>query len=247
MNKWLLLILFVILNSFYVLGATEVYDDFSSGGLDINKWNEIPGSDINNLFIDEHYVDTINEVYHTIQLTPEDRAITLEIKNRTFASGDIIEYDVNYIDGSGNRISRINVDNILISIFGFWNSVDDGGVGNDFGRYHIKITFTEEGANPEITLPNGIIKTTRGNLSSPSLEHTFGFQTRTGHNGIVHMDYDNVVIITTEPEPNLEERVEELENRVNELEEKAEEHESLLQKIIDFIKQLPEGLSKKWI
>lgn len=53
--------------------------------------------------------------------------------------------------------------------------------------------------------------------------------------------------ITPEPEPDIEERLEELENRVDELEERINEQESLIQKIIDFIKKLPKGLSKKWV
>jgi len=49
-----------------------------------------------------------------------------------------------------------------------------------------------------------------------------------------------------EQEPTLEEKLEALEERVNELEERTAWLESMINKIIEFIKNLPKGLSKNW-
>ena len=60
---------------------------------------------------------------------------------------------------------------------------------------------------------------------------------------------DQAKILTidgTVPGSDIEERLMELENRVDELEEKVNEQGLLIQKIIDFISNLPEGLSKLW-
>jgi len=236
---------FFILSLINVVNAAQVcqtYDDFSSGVLDTSKWEET------SVTIDEHFVDV--DTYHTAQLVPADKQIILEVQN-TFFPGDIIEYDVDYISGSGNRIHRAVIDNLGYSLFGFWNSVSDGGVGNDFGLYHVKITFTEEGLSNEITLPNGSIVHTRpdGNLPSSGLSHTFSLETRTGHNGIVHIDYDNVIVCLEEPElpePTLEERVVELELRVQELENRTTIIESFISQIVEFIESLPNGLKALW-
>lgn len=188
------------------ISKADLYDDFN-GGLDTDKWQELPGSNLNNDFLPEHSV-LFNEEgipYHTASYSPADRGIALEIKNRTFRAGDLISYDVVYSAGNGNRISTIRVDGVghYTSLFGFWNTLEDGGVGNDFGNYHVKLKFLEEGIYPEITVPSGEVRTTRIVIPYPTHGidyHTFGFVTRTGHDGWVHMDYDNVYISVI-PEP----------------------------------------------
>ncbi|MEK6760431.1 MAG: hypothetical protein AABX93_00755 [Nanoarchaeota archaeon] len=249
----------------------DIYDDFSSGVLDESKWNEIGN-------LDEHFIEnkSMDLRYHTAQLSEADKEIRLNF-SKIFLPGEIIEYDVNYVSGSGNRIHQITLNGNDYSLFGFWNSVSDGGVGNDFGTYHVKLTFTENGIADEITLPNGSVTQTipDGNLPSPSLQHTnVGIITRTGHNGIVHMDYDNFVICseqTTPPTSDLEQRISELENKtiafelqVNELENKIDGLESrtsmlesslsklkksfddFVKKFENFIKKLPKGIRKYW-
>ena len=48
------------------------------------------------------------------------------------------------------------------------------------------------GADVNITKPDSTVVTKR--FDSVASEHTFGFGTRTGHNGLVHIDYDNVIV-----------------------------------------------------
>ncbi|MBI2628621.1 hypothetical protein HYW74_00885 [Candidatus Pacearchaeota archaeon] len=244
MEKYLIISLLITLSIFSV-SATQVcetYDNFSSESLNTNKWIEIDGG------LDEFGVNESEGVYHTAQFNQSDKRVTLQV-NRIFIPGDIIEYDVNYINGSGNRRHTINVDGISDSwsLFGFWNTISDGGVGNDFGLYHIKINFTEQGVSDKIILPNGTIVFTipDGKLPSPGSNHSFGLVTSTGHNGIVHMDYDNVVICLEQQEPtDLEVRLTELEGRVNELEDKINLLEELINNLKSYFFFMPISIRK---
>jgi hypothetical protein len=254
--KILIGILFLLV--FPMISATQtcqVYDDFSSEVLNVSKW-EIRPNNQNWPLTDEYFIE--NGVYHMAQLNTRPAATGLEIINRIFYPGDVVEYDVNYVSGSGNRVHTISLNGLSHqwALIGFWNTLADGGVGNDLGMWHVKITFIEDGVITEMTKPDG----TRGTsiycptgfcyLNSPGLEHTLGIMTGLGHNGLVHMDYDNVIICTEdteEPEPPLEERIVELEEKVEELEDRTTWLESIIDKIITFIKNLPKGLSKIWV
>lgn len=189
----------------------ETYDDFSSGSLEEEKWEEIGGSDVNSLFVDEHLVE--DETYHTANLNQADKGVTLKLKGHTFLPGEVVEYDIEYIGGSGNRISIVDLDDNYrwLGQIGTWNDA-----GDNFGTFHFKVEFDNQGADVIITKPDETTITKR--LDSLGETHTFGFGTRTGHNGLVHMDYDNVIICSDEPEPSLEERIAALEERVTLLE-----------------------------
>jgi parallel beta-helix repeat protein len=167
------------------------YDDFSKGSLNPNKWQELPsGSGM----IDEHYVDQFREKYHTAQLNPADRGVKIEILNEIFYPEDYVEFDLYYHNGTGNRISFVDIDYSTdwFGLVGWWNDYQQGG--NDYGKYHFKIIFTTYGADVFITPPNGTTIQVQQFPQSPGNSHTFGFGTRTGNNGVTHRDYDNVVI-----------------------------------------------------
>ncbi|MEA3343306.1 MAG: hypothetical protein U9Q92_04005 [archaeon] len=174
----------------YVNAECGVYDDFSSGTLDSNKWYEVIATDRGTGMVDEHYVE--DGVYHTAQVNMRDGGTGLVVKNLVFKSGDTIEYDVNYISGEGNRQSTMILNgNAYRWVFlGYWNEIAGN---NDYGVHHIKLTFLSEGVYGELTRPNGDIDTHLWD-EYPAEEYTFGIVTRTGHNGLVHMDYDNVEI-----------------------------------------------------
>ncbi len=169
--------------------SCQTYDDFSTA-LNNSKWNESGD-------LEERGVNETLGVYHTAQLNGDDKMSMLKI-SRTFAPNETIEYDVNYVSGTGNRRHTVDLDGFNDwSLFGFWNA-SEVGVSNDLGLYHVKIVFSDQGAMDLITLPNGTITSTQpdGNLSSPALTHTFGLVTDTGENGTVEMNYDNVKICT---------------------------------------------------
>jgi len=175
-----------------------LYDDFSSGVLDANKWVEKLEASLHNLPVDQHFVT--DGVYHTAQLNEADRGIGLVFKDRPFLPGESVEYDVFYNSGSGNNEHNlwVNGNAFTTSIFGFWNSIAEAGVGNNLGKYHIKVDFSEQGVLANITRPDLTQATI--NFPYPSTNYEFGFVTRTGHNGTIHLDYDNVYVNEI-PEP----------------------------------------------
>lgn len=162
-----------------------LYDDFSSGFLDSDKWSEVSN-------MSEHFVNNFGLFYHTGQTTPSDRENLLML-NRTFNSEEFLNYSINYSSGSGNRIHVISIDNSsskFYGLFGFWNGIEPAG--NDFGTYNMRIDFTDLGTDLTITKPDNSVATRF--FSSPGSTHTIGIGTRTGHNGLVNMDYDNFYI-----------------------------------------------------
>ncbi len=201
MEKWLIFgVLVMLLIVPYVNAECGVYDDFSSGTLDSNKWYEVIATDVGAGMLDEHYVE--DGVYHTAQVNIGDRGTGLVVKNVVFKPGDTIEYDVDYVCGYGNRISTmmLNGDAYSATLIGYLNGIHPEG-SNEYGTHHVKLTFLGfDGVKVEINRPNGDYNTWIQTYSKfgtyPAEEYTFGIVTRNGHNGLVHMDYDNVVICT---------------------------------------------------
>src|SRR3989344_7124978 len=201
--------------------SAYLYDDFSNEELDQNKWSASGN-------MDEYYVE--NGVFHTAQNSGADRYTNLMMVNQEFTTGDVVEYDLVYERGSGNRMSNIIIDNIELNhyaiLVGYWNEVQQSG--NDFGTYHFRVEFVENTVNVFVTKPNG--ETVQINIGNPQINgniHTFGVGTRTGHNGIVEMDFDNFELNSDEVEENnFEERITSLEEQVEELNERVEDLET---------------------
>lgn len=181
----------------------ETYDDFSSNNLDATKWIETT------MTIDEHFIDGVEGAYHTAQLNPADREVTLR-SLRNFIAGETFEYDVNYQSGSGNVLSRIIVNSMTGDTglqtsecegqrfatggaVGFWNGLSCVGESIN-GLYHIKVSFFDNHVDTIFTDPKGNVISYEPIFSPTLSPYIVEIQTRTGHNGIVHIDYDNFVI-----------------------------------------------------
>ena len=180
-----------------VPGNCTLIEDFSSGTLDPTKWRERPSNTPSGMFTDEHFVHAQEGVYHTAQLQPTDRGTKLDLIRYTFAPGQSVEFDVNYQSGSGNQMHVLdaNDNNVReIALFGVWNS-ENFCAGNAPGRYHVKAIFTQQGVDVEVTKPNNttVICLQFGEIR-PASAYNFSVVTRTGHNGIAHMDYDNFCV-----------------------------------------------------
>jgi len=206
MKKIYLIGLFLVIFLFtisLVSSLTEVYDDFSGSTLNTDKWIESTDLESWPLF-DEHYLNTLEQAYHTAQLTPADRTILLSLTRR-FNSGETLEYDVNYQSGSGNILSRPTINEVPLDLMladvcngfatcgniGYWNG--ESTVGNLNGVYHVKVNFSEPFIQVTFinTLNQNFTYTSIRTLTSP---FTFGVSSRTGHNGFGHFDYDNFII-----------------------------------------------------
>jgi hypothetical protein len=172
-------------NSYCFFHDEFLYDDFSGSGLNNIKWQEIPG---NGGYFSIHNVQ--NGVYYTKQNYEEDKGVILKLINFEIKPGNIIEYDVNYISGSGNRLIELRVDDNVGAVtcgIGYWNG---GTIPNIFGAYHYKITYYDNYAFVEKT-GTAIHNCTITNISEPFV---FSIGSRTGGNGLLEVSYDSFKI-----------------------------------------------------
>ncbi len=154
------------------------------------------------LEIDQGYVE--NDKYTTVQAEPREGGIRLDITNKQFNAGDILEYDVDYNSLSGNAMSRIvingqRLDDLICcwrGAIGYWDQ--DMSFGNQVGTYHVKINFLGNDVLIDVTRPNG------GTIVSESVSlpapYTFGFETRTGANGACNFTYHNFIYDKQSPQ-----------------------------------------------
>ena len=254
--------LIIFTNSVMAIQTCEIYDDFSTGNLNLTKWTEVGGSDINNLFTAQHFVNETELAFHTAQLTEADRGSNIRF-NRNFSEGDVIRYKVNYQSGSGNVLSRLFVNEqagdtglqtpecegqgfATGGAIGYFNGLSCVGQ-NVKGIYHIEIVFNNNSTDVNFTDPNNntISYTPIFYVNPP---YTVMFGTRAGNNGIVHMDYDDVVICSDdkEEESSLEDRIEGLEERVNELESRVGILEVFIGKIKELLNKLLNDAKVNW-
>ena len=183
----------------------EYYDTFSSETLDMNKWSEFV------LTMSEHHIE--DDVYHVAQTSVcGGRKIVLLTMNRTFESGDSVEYDINYVSGYNNSVSTMmlipknttlnmnninghiisNIDDYNSTLIGYLNGVYEEG-NNDYGSYHMKLNFSDEGMYSELTKPDYSTYTHfwDGYVAE---EHIFSVVTFVRPNSLIDIDYDNFVI-----------------------------------------------------
>lgn len=179
----------------------RTYDDFSGKYLDTSKWVESTFQGL--AFTDEHFVNYSKKAYHVQQNIEGDRATNLAPKRQFFA-GDSISYEITYKGGSGNHASQplingdypptqietCNYTTAGCGVIGYWNAFPD--LGAQIGTYNIKYEFSKNQVKMTAKRPDGVIvvNTFTGN-SEP---YTLTINTHTGHNGLMHFDYDNVVI-----------------------------------------------------
>jgi hypothetical protein len=171
------------------------YDDFSGQNLSLNKWSE-SGT------LDEHYLNSFEGAYHTKQNSPADRTAVMQVLNHNFSPGETFRYEMDYNFSSGNVGSFVSIDSATNNWLpiGYWSGCGGGSgpracpAGNDTGTYNVKVDFYQGYYNVTIRNPNGTWIPMTGFPQIGGTTHTVGFGTRTGHNGIVHMDYDTVQI-----------------------------------------------------
>lgn len=189
-NIWLLLVGSILLLSFTsAVQVCQVYDDFSSGVLDGEKW-EIRQDVEGQPFMDEYWVDPYLDNFHTKQNITGDRRVYL-VSKHNFTTGDILEYDTNLVSKENNYMQMVLLTGdqyIRIGIFGYVGAVQGF---DELGTSHIKIEFQENNFHLERTSPSNI--TLMDNLPLISENGTYALYVGSvsGHNGKCHIDYDN--------------------------------------------------------
>ena len=249
MKKKLILIFSVIFMFSSIVSAVQVcetYDDFSSGVLDASKW-EIRQDTEGQPLMDEYGVllEEGNYVFHTGQNTGGDKRVYLVPKYK-FGVGDRLEYDVSINSGA----------NVNLLIGGSCSRCAFGVISSSIGSHHVAVIFNQNQISVEVDA-NFL-----GDAPIGSTERVHDLYVGAMFGN--HVDFDNFIICSEQEEPpvedNFEERISELENKIIELEERIEELEAendelkertslleeLVDKIIEWIENLPKGLSNSW-
>ncbi len=202
-NKTALLTLLITLSIIpLVLSAPincRVYDDFSSGALNTQKWTEsIFNAPVH---ADEHLVNPQEQAYHVKQNTEGDTGTVLT-PTRQFKAGESLRYQITYHGGSGNNMYQplingnyppalngtCNFPTAGCGPIGYWNALPD--VGNQTGTYKISYKFFSNHILMTTIRPDGTsISHDYISVTSP---YSIGLNIHTGHNGLLHFDVDNV-------------------------------------------------------
>lgn len=139
------------------------------------------------------YIDDSDGMFHTIiNESGKDHNIVFDL-SEPFYKGDSLEYDLNYISGSGNRVHIIFINMVKRdspSPVGYWNG--DMLAGNSPGRYRINVTFLEDYFRLSMMSPDGNIFEKYFNLTVYSEPYMISLSTKTGYDGTVHMSYGNL-------------------------------------------------------
>ncbi len=211
----------VLVLSSISLADSFVYDDFSGSTLDTTKWQEwCPEAGC----LEYHDVNTAEGRYHWEQtFFSALKNVNVNLSGYTFSSGDTVDFDFYYVNGSGNGVAYVGVRNpsgttVGLTEIGYWNS--NKADGNVKGLYHYKIEFFDNFVNLTLIRPDDIVQKTIS-INSPS---QLGYSANVGHDGLYHWDWDNFVITTLSvpPQPScnctaLTERVDMLEQQIQNL------------------------------
>ncbi len=202
-------------NSLNLTNNFSSYDYFSLPYLNNQLWIETQDPE-GQPFMGIHQVS--NSKYNVENIGTPDQRVILNLINHTFVPGEHLEYDLNYIYGSGNRIMVIflnggPVDRLFGDIGCYWcgsigHNGQDTNIGNAFGLYHTKLDFLNNGINYTVIRPNNsvynqLIPITNwnyaSNVYSSAPPWNLGFETFS--NGAIHTEYDNFVIYSNNPNP----------------------------------------------
>lgn len=167
----------------------KTYDSFNKQKLNLNKW-EIRSDVEGQPFMDEYFVDLRLKNFHTKQNAIGDRRVYLFPK-RTFTTGDSIKYDVALLSKEGNHMQMVLLTGdqyIRIGILGY----SDGIQGfDDLGVAHIELQFQENNLRVIRFSPLGQTFVDDLLLNNPNGTYELYIGSVSGHNGLVHLDYDN--------------------------------------------------------
>ena len=168
----------------------NLYDDFSSETLDLNKW-EVRQDVEGQPFMDEYWVDTNLQNFHMQQNTIGDRRNYLFPK-RTFTTGDKITYETDLISKEGHYGQMTIVTGDQYYRLGLRGH--DAGFENELGLSKVEIEFQENNLAIKRESPSGAILIDNLPLSISNGTYELYIGAYSGHNGKVHMDFDNFYI-----------------------------------------------------
>ena len=162
-----------------------IYDDFSSGILENNKWEIRQDVEGQSLMEEYGVLEEDNKsVFHT-RNTASDRRTYL-FPNLTFTTGDVIEYDSTLISRDGTYAQMT----LITGSQGYRLGMRGQSAGFDeLGIAHNKLTFYENLLAIERITPSG--NKIFDNLSLTNKNGTYEMYVGSFVNGAIHMDFDN--------------------------------------------------------
>ena len=205
--------IFIVTLSGLISAATFIYDNFQGQILDSNKWiieHARPPEAASCCYLDISLLNTTEGRFHSEQLQSRDAATVLSI-TRQFQADEQVELEVYYNSGSGNREIKPVINDMPLDLrmrdidnyncggcptsgnIGYWGGESE--VGNQLGLWKIKVKFLSNN-NATITFvrpDNSLFVYETTQITYPA---KFGMETLVGHNGLIHSDYDNVVVKT---------------------------------------------------
>ncbi|MFC2142948.1 putative Ig domain-containing protein [Candidatus Aenigmatarchaeota archaeon] len=174
---------------------TIIYDDFSTGPLNETKW-EIECFEEEAGCHSEVWVDEENETFHIAEPEPHGLALskgtTVYLTEYSFSVGNELDWDFYYRENIGNQVVCFTFGGEqTLSCVGYWNGEQyDGNIAGD---YHYKIKILDENTLfVNFTKPDNTTVTRTVNIEN--ILNGFKFGANAGHDGVIHVDYDNFVI-----------------------------------------------------
>src|SRR3989344_8336626 len=213
LQKLFVIIILLIISATFTFAATIIYDNFQGQTLDPNKWtieHARPPEAASCCFLDEYVINTTEGRFHNAQYQFRDAATVLSM-TRQFQADDQVELEVYYNSGEGNReikpvINEVPLDLRMRDIdnyncngyatcgnIGYWNGESE--VGDQLGFWRIKVKFLSSN-NASITFVRPDQSTFVYETTQVTYPAKFGMETLVGGNGLIHADYDNVVVRT---------------------------------------------------
>jgi len=186
----------------------DLYDNFSSGTLNPALWQirqDPEGQPLTELYGLE------NGSFFAQNITNSDMRTVLSLTGHVFQPGETLDYDVNYVSGTGNRVmvifidggplDRNNVGTIPYGGGSIGHNGQDFVAGNTPGIYHVRLGFQSGGLNVDITRPDNSLYTEffqNSTFSYGGQNHRiaapFNMGFETWSNGSIRAEYDNFYI-----------------------------------------------------
>ncbi len=189
-----------------------LYDDFSSGNLNANKWSEHQDPE-GQPFMGEHFVDTVLLNYHTQNIGTHDQRVVLNLISHTFLPGDKLTYKVNNVAGSGTRGAFIYVNGGPANRIGGLPPGCDLNVDLDkVGTHRLELNFHTSGINVTLLAPDNSTRTCSipittwnygGNIYSSAPPWNIGVESfkGSGSGDTIHVDFDDFRICANQQPP----------------------------------------------
>lgn len=199
----LIILSIFLINFISAAQVCQIYDNFSSGSLNVSKWQisqDVEGQP----FTDLYQVNITLNNFQMQQTTTGDKRTYL-VPKHTFTIGDVLEYDFNVVSKTGNymQMDLLTGDQyIRLGIMGNLNGVQGY---DELGVSHVRIEFQKNNLHLTRTEPSGIVLT--NDLPLTNANGSYELYIGVVFTNSAEIDFSNFKLCTEVPTPTLEERI----------------------------------------